>query len=61
MSNRIFITDFGAKEGILSTEAIQKAFDEATFQGGATVVIPAGTFISGTINMGSASLYSREQ
>lgn len=57
MSNRIIITDFGAKEGVLSTEAIQKAFDEATSQGGATVVIPAGTFISGTINMGSASLY----
>lgn len=53
----ILITSFGAKEGVLSTEAIQKAFDEASRLGGATVVIPSGTFISGTINMGSASLY----
>lgn len=57
MTQHILITDFGAKEGILSTEAIQKAFDEASFLGGATVVIPKGTFVSGTLNMGCASLY----
>jgi polygalacturonase len=57
MAQNILITDFGAKEGILSTDAIQKAFDAASKAGGATVVIPKGTFISGTLNMGSASLY----
>ena len=57
MITKILITDFGAKEGILSTDSIQKAFNEANRLGGATVTVPRGTFISGTINMGRASLY----
>ncbi len=55
MEHRFLITDFGAREGELSTGAIQRAFDAAS-QAGGTVVIPRGTFISGTVNMGSASL-----
>ena len=45
------IRDFGAKSGgkILSTEAIQKAIDKCNRDGGGTVYIPAGTFLTGTI------------
>lgn len=57
MSNFVNITDFGAKEGLLSTRSIQKAFDEANKAGGLTVVIPRGIYITGTINMGNASIY----
>lgn len=51
------IRDFGAKEGILSTACIQKAFDKANELDEATVVIPSGIFITGTINMRNASLH----
>jgi polygalacturonase len=50
------IFDYGAKEGVLSTAPIQAAFDAASVSGG-TVIVPAGTWITGTINMKSASLY----
>jgi len=43
------ITDFGAVAGQLSTIAIQKAVDECAAAGGGRVLVPAGTFISGTI------------
>jgi polygalacturonase len=43
------ILDFGAKEGQLSTTAIQKAIDECSEAGGGRVIIPAGTFITGTV------------
>ncbi len=43
------IKDFGAKENQLSTLAIQKAVDACHESGGGTVLVPAGTFITGTI------------
>lgn len=45
------ITDHGAKEGgeELCTVAIQKAIDAAAAVGGGIVIIPKGTFLSGTI------------
>ena len=43
------ITDFGAREGELSTQAIQKAVDECFSSGGGTVIIPSGTFITGPV------------
>lgn len=43
------ILNFGAKNGELSTVAIQKAVDNCTAAGGGRVVVPAGTFITGTI------------
>ncbi len=43
------ITDFGAITGQLSTVAIQKAVDECFAAGGGRVVVPAGTFITGTV------------
>ena len=45
------ITDFGAVAGetTLNTQAIQTAIDTAAQRGGGTVVVPAGTFRSGSI------------
>lgn len=57
MLNKIIITEFGAKEGIVSTNYIQKAVDAANELGDATVVIPKGVYVTGTINLGNASLY----
>lgn len=47
------ITDFGAKPGLsyINTEAINKAIDKCYSDGGGRVIIPAGTFKSGTIIM----------
>ncbi|MDD3411506.1 MAG: glycosyl hydrolase family 28 protein [Eubacteriales bacterium] len=50
------IVDYGAKPGQLCTEAIQKAIDAAETDRG-TVVIPAGVYITGTLNLRSVSLY----
>lgn len=47
------IKDFGAKVNTLSTKAIQLAIDECALNGGGTVVIENGTFISGTVFMKS--------
>lgn len=50
--NKVFdITDFGAStsKNFLNTEPIQAAIDVAYNNEGGTVVIPAGTFLSGTI------------
>lgn len=44
------ILDFGAEEGKLCTQAIQKALSACKKTGG-TVVIPAGTFVSGTLEL----------
>lgn len=54
--SKLFITDFGAREGELCTESIQRALDASTAAGGETVVIPKGTFITGTLNLGKSSL-----
>ncbi len=43
------ILDFGAIEGQLSTAAIQRAIDECSEAGGGRVIVPAGTFITGTV------------
>jgi polygalacturonase len=51
------ILDYGAKEGVLSTAQIQAAFDAASASGHGTVVIPAGTWLTGTVNLKGASLY----
>jgi polygalacturonase len=43
------ITDFGAKPGANSAAAINKAIQRCSAAGGGRVVIPAGTFLSGTL------------
>ena len=43
------ITDFGASPGKIATEAIQKAIDAAEAAGGGKVVVPEGTWTTGTI------------
>ncbi|MGK7396676.1 MAG: glycoside hydrolase family 28 protein [Candidatus Cyclobacteriaceae bacterium M3_2C_046] len=43
------IIDFGARENALSTEAIQNAVDACHQAGGGKVVVPAGSYITGTI------------
>ena len=43
------ITNYGAVSGKLSTGSIQKAIDACHANGGGRVVIPSGTFISGSI------------
>jgi polygalacturonase len=43
------ILDFGAVRNNLSTSSIQKAIDICYQNGGGTIIVPAGTFITGTI------------
>ena len=43
------ITKYGARRGKMATEAIQKALDAAEAAGGGTVVVPKGTWMTGTI------------
>lgn len=45
------VTNFGAKgDGLsLDTEPIQKAIETCTAKGGGTVLLPAGTYLSGTV------------
>jgi polygalacturonase len=49
--NRFLITDHGAiaDSKTLNTKAIQKTIDACAAAGGGTVVIPSGTFISGSV------------
>ncbi|MGN6508725.1 MAG: polygalacturonase, partial [Chitinophaga sp.] len=49
LANDYLITDFGAKPGIVSTAAINKAVAECHAHGGGRVIVPAGIFSSGTI------------
>ena len=46
---RFPITDYGAENGTVCTEAIQQALDKASEAGGGQVVIPEGTFLSATL------------
>ena len=61
ISNDIYnITSFGAKPDgkTLNTQAIQKAIDECFKRGGGTVLVPPGTFLTGSISLKShVSLY----
>ena len=45
------ITDYGAKgdNRTLNTKAIQEAVDKCADKGGGTVIVPAGTFVTGCI------------
>ncbi|MBN1926198.1 MAG: glycoside hydrolase family 28 protein [Prolixibacteraceae bacterium] len=49
------ITDFGAKagEGFISTEAINKAIEKCSSEGGGRVVVPEGVFYTGAIHFQS--------
>jgi polygalacturonase len=49
MKSHFNITKFGAERGKVCTEAIEKAFEAASEQGGGTVVVPAGTWLTGPI------------
>ena len=51
----VSIADYGAKEGALCTEAIQRALDAASAAGG-VAVIPRGTYRTGTLNLRGASM-----
>ena len=45
------IVEFGAEQGSLCTSAIQAAIDEMTQQGGGQVLVPAGLWVTGTIEL----------
>lgn len=49
------ITDFGAvpDQSDLNTQAIQKAIDQASSNGGGKIIVPPGVFLTGTLNLGS--------
>ena len=47
------ITDYGAKPGVDSTEAIRKAIEACNTAGGGRVVVPAGVFLTGAIHLKS--------
>ena len=49
----VSIADYGAEEGALCTEAIQRALDAASAAGG-VAVIPRGTYRTGTLNLRGA-------
>lgn len=47
------ITEHGAKKNQLATKAIQTSIDRVSHQGGGTVIIPAGTWLTGRISLKS--------
>lgn len=51
LGNRYVITDFGVLKDstLVQTKAIQRVIDEASDRGGGVVVIPDGTFLSGSL------------
>ncbi len=49
----VSITDFGAKEGVLATDAIAKAISHVAEAGGGKVVVPAGEWLTGKIHLRS--------
>ena len=56
-TNTFVITAYGAKtEAADNTTAIQAALDAAANAGGGMVVIPAGTFLSGCLTVGSKTI-----
>ncbi len=56
------ILDFGAKKSHkeLSTQAIQSAIDEAHKNGGGTVIVPKGTYVTGTLFLKSNVTFKLE-
>jgi polygalacturonase len=55
------ILDFGAIPNELSTKAIQQAIDACYNDGGGTVLVPAGMYITGTIILKSKITLHLEQ
>lgn len=53
----IRIEAYGIQPGVVETAKFQQAFDDASARGGLTVVVPRGEYITGTLNMGCASLH----
>ena len=51
LGKRYVITDYGVRQGTneIQTEALQAVIDEAYGQGGGVVVVPKGTFYSGSL------------
>ena len=47
------ITETGAREGKMATKAIQKAIDRVNRKGGGTVIVPAGIWNTGRIELKS--------
>ena len=56
MKNTFDIRDYGAEPGVLCTTAFQAAVDAADAVCG-TVLIPAGLWVTGTVNVKGVSLY----
>ena len=58
----VTITEYGAKQGgELCTEYIQKAIDDCFLNGGGTVVVPSGRFLTGSVRLRSnVTLYLEE-
>lgn len=52
-SRQLSIVKTGAKKGKLSTAAIQKAIDKVASQGGGTVIVPAGEWLTGRLMLKS--------
>lgn len=57
------ITDFGSKAGDqhMNTEAIQNAIDTCSENGGGTIVVPSGIYMSGSIKLKSNITFLLEQ
>lgn len=58
---RISILEAGAKEGVLSTQAIQAAIDSVHVRGGGTVLVPAGHWLTGRISLKSGVNFCVEE
>ncbi len=54
---KLNLADYNILQNKVQTTEIQAVFDEANAKGGLTVVIPRGTYITGTLNIGGASIY----
>ncbi len=51
------LADYNILQNVVQTKQIQEVFNEADRLGGVTVVFPKGTYVTGTINIKSASVY----
>lgn len=55
--DKLYLSDYGIEQNKVETEKIQQVLDEASKAGGLTVVVPRGTYMAGTLDLGAASLY----